>query len=83
MHGQFKKSGKDSESFFEKWGAGFLVLPALIVVALLVLAVFQPKTSNWIAETVQAEFSGDNPVPADAPARIALPGLQMRTVSSK
>jgi len=83
MHGPFDKSGKDRESFLEKWGTGFLVLPALILVGLLALAILQPKTSNWIAESVQAEFSGNGLLPTEAPGQIARPGMEMRTVSSK
>ena len=44
------------------------------------LAIVQPVTSNWIAESVQAEFIGNSVVPGQAPAQLAQPGMQIRTV---
>ena len=49
MHSRF--------DFFEKWGIGFLALPVLLVVTMVVLWAFEPKTS-LIADVVQAEFPG-------------------------
>jgi hypothetical protein len=52
----------------------------VLAIALLGLAIVQPATSNWIAETVQAEFIGNGVVPGQAPAQLAQPGMQIRTV---
>ena len=56
MHSRFNKSRRKEDGFFEKWGCGFLVLPVLLAVAMIFLSVVQPKTKNWIADIVQAEF---------------------------
>ena len=80
MHGSFDESGGNDNSIYRRWGIGFLVLPVLLAVALLGLAIVQPATSNWIAESVQAEFIGNNVVPGQAPAQLAQPGMQIRTV---
>ena len=80
MHGPLDKSGKNEDSIYQRWGIGFLALPVLLAIALLGLAIVQPATSNWIAESVQAEFVGNSVVPAQAPAQLAQPGMQIRTV---
>ena len=80
MHGSFDGWGGKNNSIYRRWGIGFLVLPALLAIALLGLAIVQPATSNWIAETVQAEFIGNSFVPEQAPAQLAQPGMQIRTV---
>ena len=69
------RSRRKENSFFEKWGFGFLVLPVLLAVAMVVLSVFQPKTNNLIADIVQAEFPGKSASPGEAPTQIAKPGL--------
>ena len=80
MHGSFDRPGRDNDSIYRNWGIGFLVLPVLLVMTLLFLAIVQPATSNWIAESVQAEFIGNSVVPGQAPAQLAQPGMQIRTV---
>ena len=80
MHSSFDDSGGNDNSIYRRWGIGFLVLPVLLAIALLGLAIAQPATSNWIAESVQAEFVGNSVVPAQAPAQLAQPGMQIRTV---
>jgi hypothetical protein len=81
MHGSFDESGeKNDNSIYRRWGIGFLVLPVLLATALLGLAIVQPATSNWIAEAVQAEFTGNGVVPEQAPAQLARPDMQIRTV---
>jgi hypothetical protein len=73
MRGPFDKSGGTTEnSFFQRWGAGFLVLPVLLVITLIGLAIVQPANTNWIADEVMAEFTGANYGPADvAPTQLA------------
>jgi hypothetical protein len=83
MHAPFDKSGKNGNSVFEKWGTGFLVLPVLLAIALVAMAIIQPTPSNWIAENVEAEFTGHHLVPADAPTQNAPPAVQSRTVSAR
>jgi hypothetical protein len=80
MHGSFDESGANDNSVYRRWGIGFLVLPVLLAIALLGLAIVQPATSNWIAESVQAEFIGNSVAPGQAPAQLAQPGMQIRTV---
>ena len=63
MHGS---RGKE-DGFFEKWGYGFVVLPVLLAVAMVVLWGVQPKTNNLIADIVQAEFPGNSASPDKAP----------------
>jgi hypothetical protein len=41
------------DSFFEKWGFGFVVLPVLLAVTMVVLSLVQPKSNNLIADIVQ------------------------------
>ncbi len=80
MHGSLDKSGRNENSLFQRWGIGFLALPALLVIALVALAIVQPATSNWISEAVQAEFTGTVVMPELAPAQFAQPAMQIRTV---
>ena len=79
MLGRFEKSGSNETSIFRKWGTGFLVLPALLALALFLLAIVQPK-SNWISEAVQAEFTGNGVIPEIAPTQLARPSMATRTV---
>ena len=62
MHGS---RGKE-DGFFAKWGFGFVVLPVLLAVAMVVLCIVQPKTI-WIADIVQKEFPGNSASPGEAP----------------
>ena len=79
MHSRFRSRRKE-DGFFEKWGFGFVVLPVLLAVTMVVLWVVQPKTTNLIADIVQAEF----PVKSASPAtQIAKPETGMRTVTAK
>jgi len=79
MHSRFNRSRRKEDGFFERWGYGFVVLPVLLAVTMVVLWVVQPKT-NLIADIVQAEF----PVKSASPAtQIAKPETGMRTVTAK
>ena len=80
MHGSLDKSGKNENGIYQRWGLGFLALPALLVMALVALAIVQPAASNWISETVQAEFAGISVMPEAAPNQLARPALEIRTV---
>jgi hypothetical protein len=80
MHGSLDKSGKNENSFYQRWGLGFLVLPALLVMALIGLAIVQPPASNWISEAVQAEVAGIGVTPEAAPTQLARPAMEIRIV---
>ena len=82
MHSRFDRSRKKEDGFFEKWGFGFVVLPVLLAVAMIAFSAIQPKT-NWIADIVAAEFSGNGVAPGVAPTQIAKPEMGTRTVSAK
>jgi hypothetical protein len=72
MRGPCDESGETIENgFFQRWGAGFLVLPILLLITLIGLAIVQPATSNWIADAVMAEVPGANYSPDAAPTQFA------------
>ena len=52
MHSGFRSRRKEG-GFFERWGFGFVVLPVLLAVTMVVLWVVQPNTNNLIADIVQ------------------------------
>ncbi len=83
MHGSLDKSGKNDHSIYQRWGIGFLVLPALLAIVLIGLAILQPATSNWISEAVQAEVAGFNVTPELAPTQLARPAMEIRTVRAE
>ena len=83
MHSRFERSPKKENGFFEKWGYGFVVLPVLLAIAMIVLSMIQPPNTNWVAESVQSELVGKSPTAADAPAQGTKPATQTRTVSAK
>jgi hypothetical protein len=80
MHGSLDKSGNNEDSIYRRWGLGFLVLPALLVITLIGLAIMQPAASNWISEAVQAEIAGISVMPEAAPTQLAQPAMEFRTV---
>ena len=53
MHSRLNRSRRKVDSFFEKWGFGFVVLPVLLAVTMVVLSLVQPKSNNLIADIVQ------------------------------
>jgi hypothetical protein len=81
MHAPYDRSRSSNDRTEPKSGAGFLIVPVLIVLALIGLTVFHPKASLWISQAVQAEFIGDSNL-NEAPTRIVQPGMElpMRTV---
>ena len=58
MHAPNDKQRKTSDRIEPKGRAGFLILPAIVALVLIVLASFHPKASIWVSEAVQAEFGG-------------------------
>ena len=86
MHGRFDKPAKiekpaNRSSVSSDAGAGLLIFPIFVLITLIVLAIIQPVTSNWIAEAVQAEFAGDVPsVPF--PTQLAQPAGEPQSTTS-
>ena len=81
MHGTFEGPRETSDNSTRgRWSIGFLALPALLAIALVGLALTQPTASNWISEAVQAEFASSFFSPETAPARLARPASEVRTV---
>jgi hypothetical protein len=83
MHGSLDKPGKNDDSIYQRWGIGFLALPALLVITLIGLAILQPAASNWISEAVQAEVAAFNAMPELAPTQLARPAMEIRTVRAE
>jgi hypothetical protein len=84
MHAPYDKQRKTNYHAEPKSGAGFLILPAVVALVLIVLATFHPKASIWISEAVQAEFGGSG-LAEDMPVESAQPGMlvPMRTVRAE
>jgi hypothetical protein len=80
MNAPFDRSNK-SDSTNPGRRSGFVILPALIAIVLVILAITQPKMSRWISDSVQAEFVGGVNMD-DAPTQTARPDKAMpeRTV---
>jgi hypothetical protein len=83
MHGSLDKSGKEKDGIYQRWGIGFLALPALLAITLIGLAILQPAASNWISEAVQAEVAVFNAMPEFAPNQLARPAMEIRTVRAE
>lgn len=70
---------KKDDSSSGKWDIGVLVPCVLITIALIVLILVQPPTSNWIWVPVENAFM----MPIEAPVQIGQPDAQMRSVNLK
>jgi UDP-N-acetylmuramyl pentapeptide phosphotransferase/UDP-N-acetylglucosamine-1-phosphate transferase len=85
MHAPFDRSRKSDHDTAPKKAGGFLIFPVLIAIALLALALAQPKSSIWISQAVQAEFGGGG-IADDMPTEtVQEPGMTipMRTVHAQ
>jgi hypothetical protein len=80
MHGSLDKLSETGKRIYQRWGIGFFALPVLVVIALIGSAITQPAAPNWISEVVRAEFAGSNSAPEVAPAQLAQPARETRTV---
>jgi hypothetical protein len=78
MHAPLDRYSKSYQSTPPKGGVGFLIVPTLIAIALLALAILEPKTSMWVAEAVQAEFPGSI-IADDTSPQPARPAAPIRT----
>jgi hypothetical protein len=83
MHGPYDRSRKRSTRTEPKSGAGFLILPVLITIVLIILVTAHPKASVWISQAVQAEFGGGSAL--DMPVETAQPDMAapVRTVNAR
>ena len=84
MHAPNDKQRRTNDRTEPKSQVGFLILPAIVALVLIVLATFHPKASIWISEAVQAEFGGYGT--ADGmPVQTAQPDMviPMRTVHAQ
>ena len=83
MHAPYDRSRKSSYRTEPKSGIGFLILPTIVAIALIVLVAVSPKASVWISEAAQAEFGGSG-IAQDMPVETAQPGMTapLRTVNA-
>jgi len=84
MHAPYDKSRQNSHRTELKSSAGFLILPAVVALVLIVLATIHPKASIWISQAVQAEFGGGG-LAEDLPVQTAQPdmAIPLRTVHAR
>jgi hypothetical protein len=83
MHAPSDRSRKSSYRTEPKSGIGFLILPTIVAIVLIVLVTVNPKASVWISEAAQAEFGGAG-IALDMPVETAQPGMTtpLRTVNA-
>ena len=62
------------------WTAGLLAVYGAAVLVLVGLMMRYPAVSDWVSQAAQAEFAVMSPSPETAPAQLAQPGNQIRTV---
>jgi hypothetical protein len=83
MLGSFDRSRETNDNnIYRSWGIGIFVLPVILVAVLIEVAIIQPNMPNWISEAVQAEFAAANLGPEAAPAQLAQPAKEIRTVKA-
>ncbi len=74
---------KKDDSSSEKWEIRFWVPPVLIAIVVILLALLQPPTSNWIWVPAEEALMGNSVMPIEAPTQIGQPDTQMRSVNLK
>jgi len=78
MHGTLDRSGKTGKTVYGRSALRLVAIPALLAVAMAVLAMTQPDVSRLVAEAVEAEFA-----PASlAPTQSAQTTKEIRTVKA-
>jgi hypothetical protein len=82
MRGRLDRSGRTDKDSAGYSSVRLIVIPALLAVALFVLAIKQPDASRWISETVQAEFANTGPAPETAATQVTQPTREIRTVKA-
>ena len=79
MHGSFDRSGETDNRIYRRWGIGVFALPVLLVIALVGLAIAQPSAQLDIGSGAGRVCSAYL-APETAPAQIAQPAREIRTV---
>jgi hypothetical protein len=82
MHDSSDKSGEAGNSSYWRWVIGFLVLPALGVVAMAGLIMTHQAASSGVSEAAQAEFPGTHLLPKLAPSQLMQPAREIRNVGA-
>lgn len=83
MHGPFDKPSKRALNIYQNWSMKLVALPLLLAIALIGYVVSHPDVAKWVADGVQAEFSGADVVPDFAsPTRIAEPRNHTRAAAA-
>jgi hypothetical protein len=84
MHAPNDRSRKTGYRTEPKSRAGFLILPAIVALVLIVMATVHPRVSVWISEAVQAEFGGNGSA-VDMPVQTVQPDMAtpMQTVRAE
>ncbi len=71
MHGTLERPGKTDKPIELSPGIRFVLIPALLALAVIVLAINQPDLPRWISDAAQAEFANTGSAPEIAPAQAA------------
>ena len=74
MHAPYDNQRKAGDRNERKGSLGFLILPLVVALVLIVLATIHPKAGIWISQAVQAEFGGSG-IAEDMPVQTAQPGM--------
>ena len=81
MQDPVERQPRDGRNAYRNLDMKLFALPVLLGAALIGFVVSHPGISKWVAEAVQAEFSGTDFVPDLAPpTRVAGPKSEIRTV---
>jgi hypothetical protein len=80
MPGSSGKSGETDKSSYLRWVIGFVVLPALLVIAMVGLIMTHQAASSGVSEAAQTEFPGTHLLPKVAPTQLMQPAREIRTV---
>jgi hypothetical protein len=85
MHAPFDRSRKSYHDSEPRSGIGFVILPVLIAVALIVLVIVHPKASLWISQAVQAEYGGSGVADGGPMRTVQEPGMTipLQTVNAR
>jgi hypothetical protein len=82
MHDSSGRSGETDKSSYWRWVIGFLVLPALVVIAMAGLIMTHQAASSGVSEAAQAEFPGTHLLPKLAPTPLMQPAREIRNVGA-
>jgi len=78
---RFQRNSRPSDrQGFWNWTAGLLAVYGAAVLVLVGLMIDRKAVTDWVSQAAQAEFAVMSPSPETAPAQLAQPGNQIRTV---